>query len=108
MALLCLIKFESYDSVWGSEIIAPHILNLVRSCALVFTSWPLCPLGKEPSYALDRCRCVPKTGLSAVDKRKIFATARNRTTIPQSSSPQAWSLYRLAYVVTLIIENVLK
>jgi len=53
------------------------------SCFGLFARW-----GKEPPYALDRSQCGPKTGLSAVDKRKISATPRNRTTIPQSSSPQ--------------------
>jgi len=79
---------QGYDSAWGSEIIALYILNLVGvmlwySCPGLFASW-----GKIPSYALDRSQCGPKTGLSAVDKRKISATSRNRTTIPQSSSPQ--------------------
>jgi hypothetical protein len=63
---------------WGSECIAPRILDLVtrrrrrrRRSVVRLTPQPLYPHGKNPQYPLDRRLGDHRAGLDAVVKREI-------------------------------------
>jgi len=62
-----------HEDVWGSESIAPHILNLGTRWrwVVIFMPQPLYPWGKSPWYPLDRKLGGLGASLDMVVERKI-------------------------------------
>jgi hypothetical protein len=56
LSLCFLTEHHAGEEYWGSECIAPRILDIgtVQRRVVSFTPQPLCPHGKSPSYPLDR------------------------------------------------------
>jgi hypothetical protein len=80
--------------VWGSEDIAPCILNFNTNGRLVsgFTPRTFDPRGSTPFYLLDSRLDGHHSSSDAVKRRKTLAPAGNRKPNTRSSNPH-YNLY---------------
>jgi hypothetical protein len=81
---------------WGSEGIAPRILNLGWRRVESFMLRPFYPQGKSPRYPLDTRLCGPQSRSGWWGQEKEFLPlTRNEFTVVQ---PVAQLLYRLSHL----------